>query len=80
MRSGNIPTRAGTVDKPVPLDVLDAPVTVKRDRYGVPYIYARSLSDAIRAQGFITAQDRLTQMLLTREAVNGRLAELNGRP
>ena len=80
LRSGNIPTRAGTVDKPVPLDVLDAPVTVKRDRYGVPYIYARSLADAIRTQGFITAQDRLTQMLLTREAVNGRLAELIGSP
>lgn len=80
MRSGNIPTRAGTVDKPVPLEVLDAPATVKRDRYGVPYIYAQSLADAIRAQGFITAQDRLTQMLLTREAVNGRLAELIGSP
>ena len=78
LRSGNIPTRAGTVDNPVALGILDARVTVKRDRYGVPYIYAQSLADAIRAQGFVTAQDRLTQMLLTREAVNGRLAELVG--
>ena len=68
------------MDTPVPLGVLDAPVTVKRDRYGVPYIYAQSLADAIRAQGFVTAQDRLTQMLLTREAVNGRLAERIGPP
>ena len=80
LRTGNIPTRAGTVDKSIPLGVLDAPVTVKRDRYGVPYIYAQSLADAIRAQGFVTAQDRLTQMLLTREAVNGRLAEWVGPP
>ena len=80
LRSDNIPDRAGAVDKPVALSVLDAPVTVKRDRYGVPYIYAQSLADAIRAQGFVTAQDRLTQMLLTREAVNGRLAELIGSP
>lgn len=60
------------------LAVLDAPVTVKRDRYGIPYIYAETLADAIRVQGFITAQDRLTQLLLTREAVNGRLAEIIG--
>ncbi|MDE0245089.1 MAG: penicillin acylase family protein [Gammaproteobacteria bacterium] len=60
------------------LAVLDAPVTVKRDRYGIPYIYADTLADAIRVQGFVTAQDRLTQLLLTREAVNGRLAEIIG--
>lgn len=78
LRFGNLPTRAGTIEKPVSLEVLDASVTVKRDRYGVPYIYAQSLADAIRAQGFVTAQDRLAQMLLTREAVNGRLAELIG--
>ena len=78
LRSANIPVRAGSVDKAIHLGVLDAPVTVKRDRYGVPYVYAQSLADAIRTQGFVTAQDRLTQMLLTREAVNGRLAELIG--
>lgn len=60
------------------LAVLDAPATVKRDAYGIPYIYAQSLADAIRVQGYVTAQDRLTQLLLTREAVNGRLAELLG--
>lgn len=79
LRASNVPTRAGSIEKPVPLSVLDATVTVKRDRYGVPYIYAQSLADAIRAQGFVTAQDRLSQMLLTREAVNGRLAEVIGR-
>ena len=60
------------------LAMLDAPVTVKRDAYGIPYIYAQGLADAIRVQGYVTAQDRLTQLLLTREAVNGRLAALLG--
>ena len=78
IRSSNIPERGGSAGQTLSLRVLDAPVTVKRDGYGIPYIYAQSLADVIRAQGFVTAQDRLTQMLLTREAVNGRLAELAG--
>ena len=77
-RNENIPERGGLAGESLALAVLDAPVTVKRDRYGVPYIYAQSLADVIRAQGFVTAQDRLTQMLLMREAANGRLAELIG--
>ncbi len=60
------------------LPVLESPVTVKRDLNGVPYIYAQTLADAIRIQGYLTAQDRLTQLLLTREAANGRLAQTLG--
>ena len=78
VRSSNIPERGGLAGESLALEVLDAPVTVKRDRYGVPYIYAQSLADVIRAQGFVTAQDRLAQMLLMRAAANGRLAELIG--
>ncbi len=72
--------RSGPPEEAVSLPMLDAPVTVKRDRYGIPYIYAQTLADAIRTQGFVTAQDRLTQMLLIREAANGRLSELLGSP
>ena len=32
------------------LAALQAPVTVHRDDYGIPYIYADSLDDAITAQ------------------------------
>ena len=78
LRNGNIPKRGGPAGESLSLPILNAPVTVRRDRYGVPYIYAKSLADAIRVQGFVTAQDRLTQLLLTREAVNGRLAEMIG--
>lgn len=58
--------------------VLDAPVRVVRDGQGVPYVFADSLEDAIRAQGFVTAQDRLLQIEITRHLVNGRLAEVLG--
>jgi penicillin amidase len=57
---------------------LDAPVTVLRDEKGMAYIYADSRLDALRAYGFIAAQDRLFQMELTRLFSQGRIAELAG--
>jgi len=62
------------------LAALDAPVRVVRDELGVPYIHAQSLDDAFRAQGFVTAQDRLFQLEITRYLSHGRLAELIGEP
>ncbi|MGH2544580.1 MAG: penicillin acylase family protein, partial [Ardenticatenaceae bacterium] len=55
---------------------LDGPVEVRRDEWGVPYIYATTLHDAYFAQGVIHAQDRLWQMDLQRRAGLGRLSEL----
>ncbi|MEM9313267.1 MAG: penicillin acylase family protein [Pseudomonadota bacterium] len=60
------------------LPALDAPVTVIRDRRGVPYIRAESFRDVIRAQGFVVAQDRLFQMEMAKRAALGRLSELFG--
>jgi penicillin amidase len=57
---------------------LGAPVEVIRDRWGVPHIYAASLEDALFAQGYVHAQDRLWQMELNRRTGHGRLAELFG--
>ena len=57
---------------------LKAPVTVLRDEKGMAFIHAGSRLDAIRAYGFITAQDRLFQMELTRLFSQGRIAELAG--
>jgi penicillin amidase len=65
-------------DGTMQLAVLDAPVRVLRDGQGVPYIFAQSLDDAFRAQGFVTAQDRLFQIEFTRYLSHGRLAELIG--
>ena len=57
---------------------LAAPVEVLRDRWGIPHIYARSARDALFAQGFVHAQERVWQMDFTRRVVAGRLAEVLG--
>ena len=45
---------------------LVGPATIRRDALGIPHIQAGSTPDAIRAQGYATAQDRLWQMDLLR--------------
>lgn len=57
---------------------IDAPVTVVRDEKGMAYIHAETLDDAMRALGYVTAQDRLFQMTLTRLFAEGRICELAG--
>jgi len=57
---------------------LEQPVDVIRDRWGVPHVYAQSEADLFFAQGYVTAQDRLWQMDLTRRAGSGRLSEIFG--
>jgi penicillin amidase len=55
---------------------LQAPVSVIRDSHGVPHITASKLEDLFFAQGYVTAQDRLWQIDLTRRAVGGEMAEI----
>ncbi len=67
----------------VPVDTLALPgltaaVEVRRDRWGVPHIYARNQRDLFYAQGFVAAQDRLFQMEMWRRSGEGRLAEVLG--
>ena len=57
---------------------LQAPVEVFRDAYGVPHIYAGSVTDLFMAQGYVHAQDRFYQMDFWRHQTSGRLAELYG--
>jgi penicillin amidase len=57
---------------------LSGPVTVRYDEQGVPHIFAPSWLDAIRAQGYVTAQDRLWQMEFQTHAAAGRMAEILG--
>jgi len=57
---------------------IDAPVKVVRDEKGMAYIHAETLDDAMRALGYVTAQDRLFQMTLTRLFAEGRICELAG--
>ena len=57
---------------------LQSPVTVYRDEYGVPQIYADNLHDLFFAQGYVQAQDRLFQMDFQRRVGTGTLSEVLG--
>ncbi|MEM8493603.1 MAG: penicillin acylase family protein [Pseudomonadota bacterium] len=71
-------TNSYRTDGTLTLAVLSEPVTVTRDARGVAHIAAGNRRDMLRAQGFITAQDRLFQMEFFRMLAWGRLAELIG--
>jgi penicillin amidase len=58
--------------------ILSQLVTVYRDEYGVPHIFAQNEDDLWRAAGYVAAQDRLWQMDFTRRAAQGALAEIFG--
>lgn len=60
------------------IDGLHASVTIIRDRWGVPHIYARDEADLFFAQGYVHAQDRLFQMDASRRVGAGRLSEIVG--
>ncbi|WP_168199726.1 penicillin acylase family protein [Citricoccus sp. SGAir0253] len=53
-------------------------VTIKRDGYGVPHVYADTTFDLFYGYGYVVAQDRLFQMEMARRAVLGTSAEVLG--
>jgi len=66
------------LDGSISLPGLQKEVTVERDNWGVPHIRAASLADAVEAQGYVMAQDRLWQLDLMRRASRGQLSEIVG--
>jgi penicillin amidase len=66
------------MDGQVTLKGLGKSVTVHRDRWGVPQIYADTAEDLVRAQGYVHAQDRFWEMDFRRHVTAGRLSELFG--
>ena len=67
------PRTSGTVAAPV-----RAEVTVARDGIGLPHITAASVEDALFAQGYVTAQDRMWQMDMVRRLAAGEVSEVAG--
>jgi len=57
---------------------LEKPVTIKRDSLGIPYIRAQNENDLFCATGYVTASYRLTQMVILKHAIQGRLSEIAG--
>ncbi|PPT57678.1 penicillin acylase [Xanthomonas arboricola] len=71
---GSLPQLAGNSA----LQGLAAPVSVQRDQRGVVTIDAASQVDAMRALGYVHAQERYFEMDLMRRAPAGELSELFG--
>lgn len=69
-----LPILDGTISQPG----LSSRVEILRDARGVPHIRAQSMADALFAQGYVTAQDRLWQMDLSRRNAEGELSEVFG--
>lgn len=71
---GSLPT----LDGELALDGLSAPVTIQRDALGVVTIDAANETDAMRALGYVHAQERFFEMDLMRRVSTGELSELFG--
>jgi len=67
-----------TLDGEQRLPGLTAPVNILRDSLGIVTIDAGSETDALRALGYVHAQERYFEMDLLRRAAAGELAELFG--
>jgi penicillin amidase len=80
--AGILYVRSAAPDRDGRLEVagLHGTVDVLWTDRAVPHVWAGSLEDAVFAQGFLHARDRLWQMELVRRAVQGRLAEVMGEP
>ncbi|GAB4346030.1 MAG: penicillin acylase family protein [Candidatus Abyssubacteria bacterium] len=62
----------------ITLEGISEQVVIYRDEYGIPHIHAQNRGDLMFAVGYVSAQDRLWQMDVTRRAATGRLAEIFG--
>ena len=71
-----LPITRGTLDVRGPR----GPITVRRDRYGIPMIDAAHELDVFYGFGFCQGQDRSAQIELMKRAASGTLSELFGRP
>ena len=67
------PTDAG-----VPEDTPGGEVTIIRDEYGVPHVFADTEYDLYFGYGYAVAQDRLFQMEMLRRTTSGTVAEVLG--
>ncbi|MGO1166665.1 MAG: penicillin acylase family protein [Janibacter sp.] len=71
-----LPQTTGQIEVPG----LAGEVEVLRDEQGVPHVYADTMGDLMRGQGYVQAQDRFFEMDTRRHITAGRLAELVGEP
>jgi penicillin amidase len=68
------PQTTGTAELPG----LEGDVEVVRDDHGIPQLYGDTVTDLMRGQGYVQAQERFFEMDVRRHATAGRLAEMFG--
>ena len=69
-----LPSAAGAAhDTTLVLPALSAPVRIVTDRFGIPHLRAQSLPDLYVAWGFVSARERLWQMVAMRQSVKGQM-------
>lgn len=61
-----------------PAGVAGGQVTIRRDGYGMPHVYANTVYGIFYGYGYAVAQDRLFQMEMARRSTQGRVAEVLG--
>ncbi len=70
--------RLPATDGTLSIKGLSAPVTIRRDAFGIPHVEAGSEADAAFALGFCHGQDRSFQLEMLLRAGRGTVAELVG--
>ena len=68
------PKRSGEIK----ITGLHNKVKIYFDKHGRAHVFANNLHDLVFTQGYLTAQDRLFQIDITRRAAKGELAEILG--
>src|SRR5436190_5669093 len=53
-------------------------ITIYRDEFGIPHVFADSLEGAAYAVGYAQAEDRLEELLKNYRKANGTMAEVFG--
>lgn len=69
---------AATATPPGGVAVPAGKITIKRDSYGVPHVYANDVRGLFHGFGYAVAEDRLFQMEMARRAVLGTVSEVMG--
>ena len=69
---------ASTAVAPMGAATTHGQVTIKRDDFGVPHVYANDVRGLFHGFGYAVAQDRLFQMEMARRAVRGEVAAVLG--
>jgi penicillin amidase len=63
----------------LPLTVSAADITIRRDTYGTPHVYADQVYGLFYGYGYAIAQDRLYQLEMSRRSTQGLVAEVLGK-